>query len=150
MVISCLLKSLSKDIFGSVLFLQTVKEIWSKLIRRYEQSKGVLIYQIQKQLISLSQGSDETIPLKCDNMVAIFIYVINFNCHQVAIQALFLLLLFSKVKINTHLSLAKNIQQCSPNHIDPSTTLIICLQIRSLHVRKLYSYLKWNFLHTNL
>lgn len=59
MVISWLLNSLSKDIAESVLFLQTAKEIWSELIQRYEQSNGALIYQIKKQLFSISQGSDD-------------------------------------------------------------------------------------------
>ena len=59
MVISWLLNSLSKDIAESVLFLQTAKEIWSEINQRYDQANGSMIYQIQKQLFSLSQGSDD-------------------------------------------------------------------------------------------
>ena len=59
MVISWLLNSLSKDIAESVMFLQTAKDIWSELNQRYEQSNGALIYQIQKQLFSINQGTDD-------------------------------------------------------------------------------------------
>ena len=59
MVISWILNSLSKDIAESVLFLQTAKDIWSELIQRYAQSNGALIYQIQKQLYSVNQGSED-------------------------------------------------------------------------------------------
>ncbi|KAL4575563.1 hypothetical protein LXL04_022410 [Taraxacum kok-saghyz] len=59
MVISWLLNSLSKDIAESVLFLQTAKEIWSEINQRYDQANGSLIYQIQQQLFSTSQGFDD-------------------------------------------------------------------------------------------
>ena len=59
MVISWIINSLSKDIAESVLFMQSAKEIWNELNQRYEQSNGALIFQIQKQLFSLSQGSDD-------------------------------------------------------------------------------------------
>ena len=58
MVISWLLNSLSRDIADSVLFLQTAAEIWSELNQRYEQSSGVVLYQIQQHLYSISQGSE--------------------------------------------------------------------------------------------
>lgn len=58
MVIGWLLNSLHKNIADSVLFLQTTKEIWTELKSRYEQSDGVLLYQIQ-QLYSLSQGTED-------------------------------------------------------------------------------------------
>lgn len=59
MVISWILNSLHKHIAESVLFLQTAHDIWNELNQRYEQSDGALIYQIQQQLYSISQNSDE-------------------------------------------------------------------------------------------
>ncbi|KAI3700839.1 hypothetical protein L2E82_45478 [Cichorium intybus] len=59
MVISWLLNSLHPTIAQSVLFLQTANEIWKELNHRYEQTDGALIYQIQQQLYSISQGSDD-------------------------------------------------------------------------------------------
>ncbi|XP_023759855.1 uncharacterized protein LOC111908259 [Lactuca sativa] len=59
MVISWILNSLSKNIADSVLFLTTAREIWLQLNQRFEQPDGALIYQIQQQLYSNSQGSDD-------------------------------------------------------------------------------------------
>lgn len=59
MVISWILNSLHKNIVDSVLFLQSAQEIWSELQNRYEQSDGTLLFQIQQQLYSMSQGSDD-------------------------------------------------------------------------------------------
>ncbi|KAI3724235.1 hypothetical protein L2E82_36006 [Cichorium intybus] len=58
MVISWLLNSISKNIAESVLFLQPASEIWSELNQQYKQSSGALLYQIQQQIFSLSQGSE--------------------------------------------------------------------------------------------
>ncbi|XP_023745645.2 uncharacterized protein LOC111893794 [Lactuca sativa] len=54
-----LLNSLSKNITESVLFLQIASEIWNELNQRYEQSNGALLYQIQQQIFSISQGSEK-------------------------------------------------------------------------------------------
>ena len=59
MVIGWLINSLHKNIGESVLFFQTAQEIWTELKNRYEQSDGDLLYQIQQQLYSLSQGADD-------------------------------------------------------------------------------------------
>ncbi|KAI3497468.1 hypothetical protein L1887_40092 [Cichorium endivia] len=48
----------SKNIADTVLFLQSTREIWKELDQRYAQSDGALIYQIQQQLYSVSQSSD--------------------------------------------------------------------------------------------
>ena len=58
MVISWILNSLSRDLADGVLFLQTASEIWSELNQRFEQSSDALLYQIQQQLYSISQGSE--------------------------------------------------------------------------------------------
>ena len=59
MVISWLLNSLHRNIAESVLFFSTAAEIWKELKQRYEQTDGALIYQIQQQLYSISQGVDD-------------------------------------------------------------------------------------------
>lgn len=59
MVVSWIFNSLSKLIVDNVLFLSTAHEIWNKPNQRYEQLYGALIYQIQQQVYSVSQGSDD-------------------------------------------------------------------------------------------
>lgn len=57
MVVSWLLNSISSDIRNSVSYLFTAKEIWDDLQLRFSQSNVPRIYQLQKELSSLSQGS---------------------------------------------------------------------------------------------
>lgn len=59
MVISWILNSPHKNIADSVLFLQTASEILIELNHRYALSDGALLYQIQKQLYLISQGSED-------------------------------------------------------------------------------------------
>ncbi|XP_070047874.1 uncharacterized protein [Nicotiana tomentosiformis] len=59
MVISWLLNSLSKQIAESVLYYKTAKEIWKELEDRFGQSNGALLYQLQKELSDLVQGSSD-------------------------------------------------------------------------------------------
>lgn len=59
MVISWILNSLHKNITYSLLFLKIARKIWIELNHRYEQSDGALLYQIQQNLYSISQGSDD-------------------------------------------------------------------------------------------
>ena len=57
MVISWLLHSIRKDIATSVLFYSTAKQIWEELELRYGQSQGTKIFQVQREINNLSQGS---------------------------------------------------------------------------------------------
>jgi len=57
MVISWLLHSIKKDIATSVLFCSTAKQIWDELELRYGQSQGIKIFQVQREINNLSQGS---------------------------------------------------------------------------------------------
>ena len=59
MVISWRLNSLHKNIADNVLFLQTASEIRTELNHHYAQSNGALLYQIQQQLYSISQGFED-------------------------------------------------------------------------------------------
>jgi len=57
MVISWLLHSIRQDIATSVLFCSTAKQIWEELELRYGQSQGTKIFQVQREMNNLSQGS---------------------------------------------------------------------------------------------
>lgn len=58
MVTSWLLNSLHKNIADSVLFLPTAKEIWHELNQRLSQPDGAMVYQVQHQIYSIAQGTD--------------------------------------------------------------------------------------------
>lgn len=60
MVISWLLNSLSREISKSVLYYATVKDIWAELEDRFGQSFGPHLFQLQKELSDLVQGSSDT------------------------------------------------------------------------------------------
>ncbi|XP_019240928.1 PREDICTED: uncharacterized protein LOC109220913 [Nicotiana attenuata] len=59
MVISWFLNSLSTEIAESVLYSKTAKEIWEELEDRFGQSNGALLYQLQKELSDLVQGTSD-------------------------------------------------------------------------------------------
>ncbi|KAH0672002.1 hypothetical protein KY284_023089 [Solanum tuberosum] len=56
-VTSWILNSLSKDIADSVEFVMSSAELWRELEDRYEQPNGAKLYQIQREINDLSQGS---------------------------------------------------------------------------------------------
>nr|XP_016437721.1 PREDICTED: uncharacterized protein LOC107763743 [Nicotiana tabacum] len=57
MVTSWILNSLSKEISDSVEYVSDSVELWRKLEDRYDQTNGVKLYQIQKEINDLVQGS---------------------------------------------------------------------------------------------
>ncbi|XP_069144064.1 uncharacterized protein [Solanum lycopersicum] len=57
MVTSWILNSLSKDIADSVEYVFDSLELWSELKDLYDQTNGARLYQIQKEINDLSQGS---------------------------------------------------------------------------------------------
>ncbi|XP_006368040.1 uncharacterized protein [Solanum tuberosum] len=59
MVIAWLLNSLSKDIAESVIYSQTAEELWKELEQRYGQSDGTKMFQLQRDLSSISQGTSD-------------------------------------------------------------------------------------------
>nr|XP_016485780.1 PREDICTED: uncharacterized protein LOC107806180 [Nicotiana tabacum] len=59
MVIDWLLNSLSKDIVESVIYSQTIEELWSELEKRYEQADGAKLFQLQRELNNISQGTND-------------------------------------------------------------------------------------------
>lgn len=56
MVSSWLINSVSKDMAESVLYIDTAAGIWKDLIDRFSQGNGPRIFQVQKSIVSLSQG----------------------------------------------------------------------------------------------
>ncbi|XP_069154520.1 uncharacterized protein [Solanum lycopersicum] len=56
-VTSWILNSLSKEIADSVEYVQDSAELWKELEDRYEQINGAKLYQIQREINDLSQGS---------------------------------------------------------------------------------------------
>ncbi|XP_075092137.1 uncharacterized protein LOC142172426 [Nicotiana tabacum] len=56
MVISWILNSLDSDISQSVIYSKTAKGLWDELNQYYGQSNGARMYEVQKDLSSVSQG----------------------------------------------------------------------------------------------
>ncbi|KAL3357038.1 hypothetical protein AABB24_017622 [Solanum stoloniferum] len=56
-VTSWILNSSSKEIADSVEYVQNSAELWKELEDRYEQTNGANLYQIQREINDLSQGS---------------------------------------------------------------------------------------------
>ena len=57
MVISWILNFVTREIAGSLLYIETAVDIWNDLHDRFHQSNGPRIFQIKKSLIALNQGS---------------------------------------------------------------------------------------------
>ncbi|XP_019260484.1 PREDICTED: uncharacterized protein LOC109238464 [Nicotiana attenuata] len=57
MVTSWILNSLSKDIADSLQYVNDAKELWQELEDRYDQTNGAKMYQLQKEINDLTQGS---------------------------------------------------------------------------------------------
>lgn len=57
MVISWLLHSVEKDIAESILYCKTTSLIWRELSSRFSRTNRTRLYQIQRELASISQGN---------------------------------------------------------------------------------------------
>lgn len=57
-VISWIFNSVSKEIVGSILHSTVAAEIWRDLRERFQQSNGPRIFELRRDLMRLSQGSD--------------------------------------------------------------------------------------------
>ncbi|KAL0304654.1 UNVERIFIED_CONTAM: Retrovirus-related Pol polyprotein from transposon RE1 [Sesamum angustifolium] len=56
MVISWIWNSISKDIVEAFMYASSSRELWLELQRRYGRSNGPMLYQIQQELSTVSQG----------------------------------------------------------------------------------------------
>ncbi|XP_060210806.1 uncharacterized protein LOC132637786 [Lycium barbarum] len=57
MVIAWLLNSLRKDISESVIYSQTASDLWNELQERYGQLDGSKLFQLQRDLNNITQGT---------------------------------------------------------------------------------------------
>ncbi|KAL0411734.1 UNVERIFIED_CONTAM: hypothetical protein Slati_3763100 [Sesamum latifolium] len=57
MVTSWILNSISKDIVESFLYTTTARELWVELETRFGLGNGPLVYQIKREISSISQGT---------------------------------------------------------------------------------------------
>nr|XP_009602511.1 uncharacterized protein LOC104097618 [Nicotiana tomentosiformis] len=60
-VTSWILNSLSKDLADSLQYGNDAKELWQELEDRYNQTNGAKLYQLQKEISDLSQGTFDII-----------------------------------------------------------------------------------------
>ncbi|XP_076939480.1 uncharacterized protein LOC143608294 [Bidens hawaiensis] len=61
MVISWILNTLNHNIRDSVLYAETAQTLWNELKSRYGQPSGARVYQLQKNLCQISQGSSDIV-----------------------------------------------------------------------------------------
>ncbi|KAL0345271.1 UNVERIFIED_CONTAM: Retrovirus-related Pol polyprotein from transposon RE1 [Sesamum radiatum] len=57
LVISWILNTISKEIVESFLYIDTARELWLEIEARYGVSNGPLVYQLQREIASASQGT---------------------------------------------------------------------------------------------
>ncbi|XP_019225587.1 PREDICTED: uncharacterized protein LOC109207160 [Nicotiana attenuata] len=57
MVTSWILNSLSKDLADGFQYVSGAKELWQELEDRYDQTNGAKLYQLQKEINDLNQGT---------------------------------------------------------------------------------------------
>jgi len=57
MVTSWILNSLSPDLRDSLQYVNNAKELWEELEDRYDQTNGCKLYQLQKEINDLVQGT---------------------------------------------------------------------------------------------
>ncbi|XP_019240470.1 PREDICTED: uncharacterized protein LOC109220455, partial [Nicotiana attenuata] len=57
MVTSWILNSLSKNLADSLQYVNDAKELWKELEDWYDQTNGAKLYQLQKEVSDLSQGT---------------------------------------------------------------------------------------------
>ncbi|KAL0412865.1 UNVERIFIED_CONTAM: hypothetical protein Sradi_1488200 [Sesamum radiatum] len=57
LVLSWILNSISKDIVESFLYVDTARDLWLEIEERYGVSNGPLVYQLQREIASATQGT---------------------------------------------------------------------------------------------
>lgn len=57
MVIAWILNSLDKEIAETVIHTETAGDIWKEIEKRYGQASGTKVFQIRKEISSITQGS---------------------------------------------------------------------------------------------
>lgn len=57
-VISWILNSISKEISSSIIYLTIATDMWKEFKECFQQANGLRIFQIKRDLMNLTQGSD--------------------------------------------------------------------------------------------
>ena len=57
MVTSSILNSLSQELRDSLQYVNNANELWAELEERYDQTNGCKLYQLQKEINELVQGT---------------------------------------------------------------------------------------------
>ena len=60
MVVSWILNSVSLKILASVVYKDTTLEVWKDVKERFSQGNGPRIFQLQKYLARINQGSSQS------------------------------------------------------------------------------------------
>ncbi|KAL2235904.1 UNVERIFIED_CONTAM: hypothetical protein Sindi_1322600 [Sesamum indicum] len=61
MVVSWILNSISKDIAEAFLYTTSAMDLWLELESRFGESNGPLLYQIQREIASITQGNKSVV-----------------------------------------------------------------------------------------
>lgn len=64
-ITSWIINSVSKEIASSILNTGNVKDVWEQLRKRYLRTNGPRIFQLQKDLITTTQGTTSVRGLLC-------------------------------------------------------------------------------------
>nr|XP_009775954.1 PREDICTED: uncharacterized protein LOC104225791 [Nicotiana sylvestris] len=59
MILTWILNSLDPDISQSVIYSKSAKSLWDEVNQRYGQANGAKMYEVQKDLSTISQGSSD-------------------------------------------------------------------------------------------
>ncbi|KAL2247255.1 UNVERIFIED_CONTAM: hypothetical protein Sindi_2577800, partial [Sesamum indicum] len=57
MVVSWILNFMSKDIVKAFLYVASARDLWRELESRFGESNGPMLYKIQREITSISQGN---------------------------------------------------------------------------------------------
>lgn len=82
MVSSWLLRSISRNLEDSGLYIDTAASIWKDLTDRFSQGNGPRIFQLQKTIASLSQGQT-TVTAYYTRLKSLWEELSNYKDHHV-------------------------------------------------------------------
>lgn len=57
MVFAWLINYVSKELTKALIYAETAQELWDEICQRFGQSNGPMIYQLQKDICSYTQGT---------------------------------------------------------------------------------------------
>ncbi|KAK4415034.1 hypothetical protein Salat_2610500 [Sesamum alatum] len=61
MIQSWILNVISKEMVGAFMYTKMARELWVRLEERFSESNGRLVYKIQREIASISQGSQSVV-----------------------------------------------------------------------------------------